>query len=145
MVVELDDAQGTVLNTRVPDLHREVVARHNKVAIRTKLHVRDGSDQFLEEAPNVALSVLELLAVGLAQGRVAEVAQADDALARGVDEHVALLGVKVGASDHLRQLVHVVRLNVDNTKGLIGDVNIPQVDAQVVGGDEGLPIAVECH
>lgn len=42
------------------------------------------------------------------------ITEAKDALAARVDEIVAVLGVKLGRRDHLRQLLHIRRLYVHN-------------------------------
>ena len=48
----------------------------------------------------------------VAEGRLPHVTQADGALAAAVGEGLALLRVKLGRRDHLRQLLHVGRLDV---------------------------------
>lgn len=48
----------------------------------------------------------------VAEGGGAHVTQADGALAAAVDEGVALVRVELGRRDHLRQLLHVGRLDV---------------------------------
>lgn len=55
--------------------------------------------------------------VVVAQRGGPHVAQADGALAAAVDERVALVGVELGRRDHLRQLLHVRRLDVHNVWG----------------------------
>ena len=34
---------------------------------------------------------------------------------------------------HLGEFLHVGRLDVDDVEGLVGDLHVPQVDAQVIG------------
>ena len=36
---------------------------------------------------------------------------------------------------HLSEFLHVGRLDVDDVEGLIGNLHVPQVDAQVIGGE----------
>lgn len=57
------------------------------------------------------------LGVPVAQGGGAHVAQADGALAAAVHEHVALVWVQLRRRDHLRQLLHVGRLEVHDVWG----------------------------
>jgi hypothetical protein len=45
--------------------------------------------------------------------------------------------------DHLGQLFHVCRLNIDYVEALILDVEVPKVDAKIVAADEGLAITVD--
>lgn len=51
--------------------------------------------------------------------------------------------VKRGGGDHLRQLLHVRRLDVDDVEALIVAFQTPQIQAQIVGGEEGLSVAVD--
>ena len=44
---------------------------------------------------------------------------------------------------HLLQLLHVLGLDVDNVKALVVDAQVPEVDAQIIAADVGLPIAVD--
>lgn len=50
----------------------------------------------------------------VAQRRHPHVAQADGSFAAAVDEGVALMGVELGGGDHLRQVLHVGRFDVDD-------------------------------
>ena len=45
-------------------------------------------------------------------------------------------------NDHLCELFHVGRLDVDNVEGLVGDLHVPQVDAEVVGREVRLAVRV---
>ena len=53
--------------------------------------------------------------------------------------------MKLGSGNHLGQLLHIRRLDVDNIKALVLNVEIPQVDSQVIAADECLPVAVDGH
>jgi hypothetical protein len=79
----------------------------------------------------------------VAQGALAHVGELDGALGAGVHEPVAADGVELGGGDDLGQLLHVGGLDVDDVEGLVLDVEIPEVDAQVVGADKGLAVAVD--
>ena len=50
-----------------------------------------------------------------------------------VDEEIALLGMELRSSDDLRELLHVGRLDVHDVKGLVGDLHVPEVDAEIIG------------
>lgn len=50
----------------------------------------------------------------VAQRRSPHVAQTDGSLAAAVDEGVTLVGVELGRRDHLRQLLHVGGLDVND-------------------------------
>jgi hypothetical protein len=78
----------------------------------------------------------------IAQGALPHVGQLDGPLRAGVHEPVAAHGVELGRCDHLGQLLHVRRLDVDNVEALVLDVEVPQVDTQVVTADECLPVTV---
>ena len=60
---------------------------------------------------NVARRTLRVL---VAEGGGPHVTQPDGALAAAVDEGVALVGVELCGGDHLRQLLHVGGLYVNN-------------------------------
>lgn len=47
------------------------------------------------------------------------------------------------AAAHLCQVFHVGRLDVYNVEALVSDFEVPQVDAQVVGREEGFLVAVD--
>jgi len=85
-------------------------------------------------------------------------------LAAAVDKEVAVRRVELGCGDDLSELLHVLRLDVDNvyraqdcslkkkrerakadrrTKALVRDVHVPQVDTEVVGRDESLAVRVD--
>lgn len=110
------------------------------------------------------------LGVLVAQGLLAHVGKLDGALGRRVREEVALERVELGRRDDLGQLLHVDRLDVEDvcgraqldvsaplstkraneTKGdagrterLVRDVEVPEVDAQVVGAHVRLAVRVD--
>lgn len=83
------------------------------------------------------------LCVLVAERTLSHVGELDCALATGVHEPVAALGVKLGGGDDLRQLLHVGRLDVDNVEALILNVQVPEVDPQVIAGYERLPVRVD--
>lgn len=62
------------------------------------------------------LLVVEVLTLGVfvAERRRSHVAEPDGSLAAAVDEGVALVRVKLRRRDHLRQLLHVGRFDVDD-------------------------------
>jgi hypothetical protein len=74
---------------------------------------------------------------------LAHVGELDGALGAGVHEPVAAHGVEFRGRDNLCKLFHVRRLNVHDVEALVLDVQVPEVYAQVVTADEGLPIAVD--
>jgi hypothetical protein len=78
----------------------------------------------------------------LAEGRASEVAHTNDALARRVYEQITVLRMEVRASNHLRQLIHVLRLDIYHTERLILHSNVPQVNSQVVRRNECLTIYI---
>ena len=51
--------------------------------------------------------------------------------------------MQVQGRARLRELLHICGLHVNDVKSLVGDVQVPEVDTQVVGGDEGLLIAAQ--
>lgn len=57
------------------------------------------------------------LGVAVAEGRGAHIAQPDGAFAAAVHEGVAVVGVELCSGDHLRQLLHVGRLDVHDIWG----------------------------
>jgi hypothetical protein len=81
--------------------------------------------------------------VRVAQCRDPHVLELDEALAIAVGKKVALLRVELGRGDDLGELLHVGGLDVEDIEALVRHVQVPQVDAQVIGGDEGFPIRVD--
>jgi hypothetical protein len=69
-----------------------------------------------------------------------QVTVADVPLARGEQEDVAAHGVVLHVGDHLGELLDVGRLQVDDVEGEQVVLDAPQVDAQVVGRQEVLPV-----
>lgn len=78
----------------------------------------------------------------VAQGTLSHVCELDRSFGARVHEPVAAHRVELSRRDHLGQLFHVRRLDVDNVKALVLDVQIPQIDAQIIAADEGLPVTV---
>lgn len=70
------------------------------------------------------------------------VSKLDGALAAGIHEPVATLRVEFGSGDDLGQLLHVGRLDVDDIEALVLNVKVPQIDPQVITGNERLSITV---
>ena len=69
---------------------------------------------------------------GSVKSHLTHVAESDGSLAGTVHEQVALLRVELWSRDHLRQLLHVGRLDVHDVEGLVRDLHVPQIDPQVV-------------
>ena len=61
----------------------------------------------------------------------------------GRRDHLAPVSKHISRSNdrHLRQLLHVGGLDVENVEALVAHANIPHVDAQIVGRQERLTIA----
>ena len=72
--------------------------------------------------------------MSVTQGSHPHVTQADEALARAVHKVVAVGWMELGSCNHFCKLFHVGWLDVNNVKALVRDIQMPQVDAQVVGG-----------
>lgn len=62
--------------------------------------------------PSAARGSLLTFAVPVTQGRCPHVTQPDRPFAAAVHEAVAVMRVELGRCDHLRELLHVGRLNV---------------------------------
>ena len=65
-----------------------------------------------------------------------EIASGDVALGAGEKEDVGTFGVVLNMRYNLTQLLNIRRLQVHQVKSQIVVFNVPEVDAQVVGGDE---------
>ena len=132
------------LHVQVPDFYVQVVARAQVAPGMTEFNVGNAAYDFGEEVlGRRVFALLEYFGLIVAQRRLTHVAQAYDALAAAVDEQVALFRMKLGRRDHLVQLLHVGRLYVDDVEALLGDLEVPQVDAQVVGRHESFLVAVQ--
>ena len=79
----------------------------------------------------------------ITQRTLSHIRQLDGPLAARIHEPVAALWVELRRRDHLRQLLHVGGLDVDDVEALILDVEIPQVDPEIITADERLPVAVD--
>lgn len=73
--------------------------------------------------------------MSVAQGRRTHVAQPNRALAAAVYEQIALDGMELGRRYDLRQLLHVRWLDVDDVEALIGDLQVPEIYSEIVGGE----------
>ncbi len=51
--------------------------------------------------------------------------------------------MELGRRNHLRQLLHVGRFDVNNIEALVLNLQIPQVDPEIIRADERLSIAVD--
>lgn len=83
------------------------------------------------------------LCVSVAQGAFPHIGHLYRSLRAGIHEDVATQGVEFGRSDYFSKFFHVCRLDVDNVKTLILNVQIPEVYPQIIAADEGLPIAID--
>ncbi|GMT31140.1 hypothetical protein PFISCL1PPCAC_22437, partial [Pristionchus fissidentatus] len=139
MLVHCIRLDGSRLLTEIPHLDGEVVPREQVLAVVRELHIRHGGDDLGEEGPRSwVLRLLEDCNVLVAERLVSHVAQSDGSLGGGVHEPVALSGMELRRRNHLRQLFHVGRLDVHDVCRLVGDFEMPQVDSEVVCGEERL-------
>lgn len=53
--------------------------------------------------------------------------------------------VELCTSDDLREIFHGGRFDVDNVEGSVGSVEMPEIDAKVIGRDECLVICRQCY
>mmetsp|Transcript_52623 Transcript_52623/g.145519 ORF Transcript_52623/g.145519 Transcript_52623/m.145519 type:complete len:345 (-) Transcript_52623:306-1340(-) len=146
VLVHLDRAHRLRIHVDVPYLERHVVARHDVPAVGREFHVGNRRDDLRKER-FVGLRLRhvaeDLACSSFASRALAEIAQADEALAAAVDKLAVLRRVELGARDDLRQLLHIIGLNVHDVKrGGVG-MYVPHVHAQVVGGEERRPVVVE--
>ena len=141
IVVNANGAHRLAFHVHVPELEREIVARNDVAAGRAaKLDVADRRNDLAEERLlRRILGLFKRLGLGVAERRRAHVAELNRALGAAVHEHVRVRRVELGRRNHLGQLLHVGRLDVDNVERLVANAQIPQVDAQVVRRDERLP------
>ena len=65
----------------------------------------------------------------IAESTLSHVRKLNGSLGTGIHEPVAHDGMKLGRGDDFGQLLHVRRLDVDNIKALVLDVQVPQIDA----------------
>lgn len=77
------------------------------------------------------------------QCTLSHISQLDGPFRTCVHEPVAALWMELGSSDNFRELFHICRLDIDDVKALILDVEIPQVDTQVVATYKSLSIAID--
>ena len=83
------------------------------------------------------------LGVLVAQRTLPHVRQFDGTLRAGIHEPVAALRVELSSCDHLCELLHVGRLDVDNVKALVLNVKVPEIYAQIIAANERFSIAVD--
>ena len=79
----------------------------------------------------------------VAKSTLTHICQLDRALRTCVHEPIAALGVELCSCNDLSQFLHVGRLDIDNIKALVLNVEVPEVDSEVIAADECLTIAVD--
>lgn len=78
----------------------------------------------------------------ITQRTLPHVCQFDGALATGIHEPIAALGMELCCCDDLSQLLHIRRLDVDDVEALILNVEIPKIDPKVITGDECFAVRI---
>mmetsp|Transcript_19826 Transcript_19826/g.61903 ORF Transcript_19826/g.61903 Transcript_19826/m.61903 type:complete len:396 (-) Transcript_19826:545-1732(-) len=134
------------LYPHIPDAHGEVVARDDVAPVSREARGGDGGGDLREEGlGGRVLRLLERLCAGVAEGGGAHVAEADAAARGGVEEGVAVDRVEVGRREDLGERLHVCRLDVDYVEAALSVSQVPQVEPQVVAGEERLAVGAERH
>lgn len=78
----------------------------------------------------------------IAQGALSHVRKLDSALRASIHKPIAAHGVKFGSRDDFGELFHVGRLDINNVKTLILNIEVPKIDPQIITADKGLSVAV---
>ena len=78
----------------------------------------------------------------IAESTLSHIRKLNGPLGAGIHEPVAHDRMELGCRDDLRQLLHVRRLDVDNIKALVLDIQVPQINPQIVTANKRLPVGV---
>mmetsp|Transcript_14903 Transcript_14903/g.31969 ORF Transcript_14903/g.31969 Transcript_14903/m.31969 type:complete len:421 (-) Transcript_14903:318-1580(-) len=144
VLVHGDHHHGRALHIYIPQPQRHVIPRENIPSVWRKLDVRDRRNDFREKRLPRAqvLRLFKFSCPAFAQRRLPQVHQLHYAARRRVDKQIAVLRVELGRRDHLRQVLHVIRLDVQNVEPDAARVQVPQVHAQVVRRQKHLVVRV---
>lgn len=133
ILVDVVSLHWLLVHIQVPDLNREVVTRHHVAAVLGKLEIRHQRDELREEGRTVLVHLFKdcdkwkiskcvkiknnpslTLRILVTKSSSPHVAKLYGSLARRVGKDVAVLWMKLCGRDHLRQLLHVRWLDIDN-------------------------------
>ena len=110
--------------------------------IKTSEIVINTNKRTREEAPRPRrLRLVEELTVRVTQRVGPHIREPNRPFTARVREQVTRPGVELRGGDHLREVLHVPRLDVHDVEARVVAVQVPQVDAQVIraaiGGRRG--------
>ncbi|CAH0375368.1 unnamed protein product [Pelagomonas calceolata] len=154
VVVDAGGVHGLAGAPHVPGPAAQEVAGHDEAAVAVEARVRDRGHDLREERRGVVLAPrrgrpprrgVEDQARPRAARRGAQVEEPDGAARRGVEQGVPLDRVEARRRDDLRQVLHVRRLRVDDVAAPIRHVQPPEVDPQVVRGQERLAVGAHAQ
>ena len=132
------------VHIQIPDFDGEIIPGYEISAIVAEFDVANGGNDLGEEAAiGRVLGLFEELGVVVAEGGGSHVAESNGPFAAAIDEGVAVDGMKLGGGDDFRQVLHVGRFHVDDVEGLIGDFQVPQVDAEIIGAHVSLVVGID--
>lgn len=81
--------------------------------------------------------------VCIAQGPLSHIRKLDGSLGAGIHKPITTCRVELSSRNHLCQLLHVCRFDINNVETLILNVQVPEVDSKVVTADKGLAVTVD--
>ncbi len=134
--IEGVDQEFSTIKSVVEDVS-EMILNFKKIRFRRQIDT-----EISEKVPLLLVrGVRELNVLAMMVGALAEVAERQLPLASGIDDHIVGLGMEFGAVDDFHDVIEVVRLDVKHTMGLVGFLQVPEVDLEVVVADQVLFIA----
>ena len=79
----------------------------------------------------------------IAQRPLPHIRQLDRPFRTRIHEPITRGRMELCRSNHLRQLLHIRRLDIHDVETLVLDIQVPEIYPQIVRADEGLAVAVD--
>ena len=143
----VEELAGLTLVPDVPYLDAEVVTRINVVVVcGRELCPRDGIYNVGEEMLARRVLLNHVFCGALVElGVYPEVAQADIALGAREEEYIRPPGVVLDMGNHLGQLLNVWGLQINQVESENVVLQRPEVDSEIIGGEEVLSVWRHTH
>ena len=143
----VEELAGLTLVPDVPYLDAEVVTRINVVVVcGRELCPRDGIYNVGEEMLARRVLLNHVFCGALVElGVYPEVAKADIALGAREEEYIRPPGMVLDMGNYLGQLLNVWRLQVNQVESENVVLQRPEVDSQIIGGEEVLSVWRHTH
>ena len=141
---DVDDFKRLAVHGDIPDFNAQEVSREYVLAVLAVCHVRYRRYYFGEEVPiGVSVFVFESHGCMVTYAGLSQVSELDDAFAGRKDELVVEGRVELGGGDDFRKFLEIVWFEVDDVERFDFVLQVPEVDPEVVRGDEVLSVGAD--